>query len=68
MSKTSLLIILGRVGLAAITPGHAADQSQTNWATASFERILTEGKNLPLSVDRHTPAICPSNRTATTTR
>lgn len=60
MSKTSLLTILGRAGLTAITPANAAP---TNWAAASFERILTEGKNLPSPATLHTLAASQSNRT-----
>lgn len=62
MSKTSLLTILGRASLAAITPGHAAGQTPTNWAAASFERILTEGKNPPPAA-LHALETSQSNRT-----
>lgn len=68
MSKTSLLTILGRASLTAITPDHAADQTQTNWAAASFERILTDGKNLPSPATLHTLAASQSNRTYPATR
>lgn len=63
MSKTSLLTILGRAGLAAITPVRATGQTPTNWAAASFERILTEGKNPPPPAALHALETSQSNRT-----
>ena len=47
MSKTSLLTILGLVSLAVVTPTHAADPIPSDLVAVSFERILTEEKNLP---------------------
>lgn len=67
MSKTSHLTIPGRAGL-AIAPYHAACPAPTNWAAASFERILTDGKNLPSPAVLHTLAASQSNRTYPATR
>jgi hypothetical protein len=47
MSKTSLLTILGLVNLAVVTPVHAAAPTPSDLVAASFDRILTEEKDLP---------------------
>lgn len=47
MLKTSILTILGLASLAAITPARAAGPIPADLVAASFERILTEEKNLP---------------------
>lgn len=68
MSEKSLLTIPGRAGLAAITPAHAAGQAPTNWAAASFERILTAEKDLPSPATLHTLEASQSNRIDAATR